>query len=60
MHMLKVKSNAPWVAGTGKSFISLYLALNQILTENNSYKRVVIVRSAAPLENKDLFLVIQK
>lgn len=33
-------------AGTGKSFISLYLALNQVLNEPNSqYKKVIIVRS---------------
>lgn len=33
-------------AGTGKSFISMYLALNQVLTEPNSlYKKVIIVRS---------------
>ena len=36
------------IAGTGKSFISLYLGLKQILTENNQYKKVVIVRSVVP------------
>ena len=36
------------IAGTGKSFISLYLGLNQIMTENSQYKRVVIVRSVVP------------
>jgi phosphate starvation-inducible PhoH-like protein len=37
------------IAGTGKSFISLYLALNQILTEaDGPYKKIVIVRSVVP------------
>lgn len=36
------------IAGTGKSFISLYLSLNQILTDNTQYKKIVIVRSVVP------------
>ena len=37
------------IAGTGKSFISMYLALNQILTEaDGPYKKVIIVRSVVP------------
>lgn len=36
------------IAGTGKSFISMYLALNQILGENSQYKKLVIVRSVVP------------
>jgi len=36
------------IAGTGKSFISLYLALNQVLTEESNYKKVIIVRSVVP------------
>lgn len=36
------------IAGTGKSFISLYLSLNQILTDNTQYKKVIIVRSVVP------------
>lgn len=35
------------VAGTGKTFISLYLALEEIL-RNNEYNKVVIVRSVVP------------
>jgi phosphate starvation-inducible PhoH-like protein len=35
------------VAGTGKSFISLYLALRE-LTEDNIYKKIVIIRSVVP------------
>jgi len=36
------------IAGTGKSFISLYLALNQVLSENSQYRKIVIVRSVVP------------
>jgi phosphate starvation-inducible protein PhoH len=36
------------IAGTGKSFISMYLALRDILAENSHYKKVVIVRSVVP------------
>lgn len=36
------------IAGTGKTFISLYLALTEILKGNSSYNRVVIVRSVVP------------
>ena len=34
-------------AGTGKSFLSLYLALDEALVKKR-YKRVIIVRSAVP------------
>lgn len=36
------------IAGTGKSFISCYLALKQILDDDEIYKRLVIVRSVVP------------
>ena len=36
------------IAGTGKSFISMYLSLNDVLSENSSYKKVIIVRSVVP------------
>lgn len=36
------------IAGTGKSFISLYLALDEILKRQSDYKKVVIVRSVVP------------
>lgn len=36
------------IAGTGKSFLSLYLSLNQILNDNSRYKKVVIIRSVVP------------
>jgi len=36
------------LAGTGKSFISLYLALRQILSGATDYEKVVMVRSVVP------------
>jgi phosphate starvation-inducible protein PhoH len=36
------------IAGTGKSFISIYLALNQVLNDNSQFKKIVIVRSVVP------------
>lgn len=36
------------IAGTGKSFISLYLALNEIINGNGNYNKVIIVRSVVP------------
>lgn len=36
------------IAGTGKSFIAMYLALRQVLHKDSPYKKVVIVRSVVP------------
>ena len=36
------------VAGTGKTFISLYLALNEILKGNSNFDKIVILRSVVP------------
>ena len=37
------------IAGTGKSFISLYLSLDEILSsQDGPYKKLVIVRSVVP------------
>jgi len=36
------------LAGTGKSYVSLYLALKEILSSDSQYKNIVIVRSAVP------------
>jgi phosphate starvation-inducible protein PhoH len=36
------------IAGTGKSFISMYLALDEILRNDSKYKKLVIVRSVVP------------
>ena len=35
-------------AGTGKSYISLYLALNEVLSSTSNYDKVIIVRSVVP------------
>lgn len=34
------------MAGTGKSFLSIYLALSEIFTKNSSFNKLVIIRSA--------------
>jgi phosphate starvation-inducible PhoH-like protein len=36
------------IAGTGKTFISLYLALQDVTNNANDYNKVVIVRSVVP------------
>lgn len=36
------------LAGTGKTFISLYLALNEVISKNSTYKKVIIIRSIVP------------
>jgi len=36
------------MAGTGKSFISLYLALKEVIKTDSPFKKVVIVRSVVP------------
>jgi phosphate starvation-inducible protein PhoH len=36
------------LAGTGKTFISMYLALNEILSKNSVYKKLIIIRSIVP------------
>ena len=35
-------------AGTGKTFISLYHAMRNVLDKNTPYEKVLIVRSAVP------------
>jgi len=36
------------VAGTGKSYISLYLALKEVLNPNTAYRKVYMIRSSVP------------
>ena len=36
------------VAGTGKTFIALYKALEEVLDKKNPFKKIIIVRSAVP------------
>lgn len=35
-------------AGTGKTFVSLYLALREMLTSDSGYEKIVIIRSVVP------------
>jgi phosphate starvation-inducible PhoH-like protein/PhoH-like ATPase len=36
------------IAGTGKSFLSIYLSLQTILSDSTRYKKLIIVRSVVP------------
>lgn len=36
------------IAGTGKSFLSMYLSLKQVLSGSETYKKIVIVRTVVP------------
>lgn len=36
------------IAGTGKSFMALYLALKEVLSGRSEYKKIVIVRTVVP------------
>jgi len=36
------------VAGTGKTFIAMYLAIQELLSKDSSYDKIVIIRSAVP------------
>lgn len=38
-------------AGTGKTFIALYMALEELLEPNSPYRRIIIIRSAVPTRN---------
>lgn len=39
-------------AGTGKSFLSIYLSLTSILAEQSRYKKLIIVRSTVPARDQ--------
>lgn len=36
------------IAGTGKSFLSMYLSLRQVLNDSDKFKKIVIVRTVVP------------
>jgi phosphate starvation-inducible protein PhoH len=42
-------------AGSGKSFLAMYMALNELLTDKSYYNRIIIIRSAVP--SRDLGFV---
>ena len=45
-------------AGTGKTFITLYNALMQVLDNKTPYEKIYIVRSLVPIAKKSQFLAI--
>ena len=47
-------------AGTGKTFITLYLALQEVLDENTPYDKIYIVRSLVPTRELVSFLETMK
>ena len=44
----KGKSVFIWLSGTGKTFISLYLAMQDVLDLKTKYEKVILVRSLIP------------
>ena len=47
-------------AGTGKTFVALYLALRDVLNEITPYEKVYVVRSLVSTERLDSYQVIMK
>src|SRR5210317_1317732 len=47
-------------AGTGKTFITLYLALQEVLRNESKYDCVYIVRSAVPTREIGFFQAMKK
>ncbi len=43
--------NLHGIAGTGKTFVSCYLALKEVLSRESIYDKIVIVRSATPVKD---------
>jgi len=35
-------------AGTGKTFIAMFMALEELLDTDNYYRRIIVIRSAVP------------
>lgn len=40
------------IAGTGKTFLALYFAINEVMKNNSPYKKVFIVRSTVPTRDQ--------
>jgi len=40
------------IAGTGKTFLGMYFAINDVMTHNSPYKKVFIVRSTVPTRDQ--------
>lgn len=48
------------IAGTGKTFLSLYLALNELLNHKNRQEKIYIVRSVVPIRDMGFMPGTQK
>lgn len=40
------------MAGTGKTFISLYLAIDEVMQSNSPYKKIYLIRSSVPTRDQ--------
>jgi phosphate starvation-inducible protein PhoH and related proteins len=47
-------------AGTGKTFIAMYMAIESLLEENSDYEKVVIIRSVVPTRDQGFLPGTQK
>ena len=47
-------------AGTGKTFITLYMALREVFDENTPYDKIYIVRSLVPTREIGFLLATMK
>ena len=47
-------------AGTGKTFVSLYLALQEVLKNDTPYDKVIVVRSLIPTREIGFYLAMKK
>ena len=48
------------IAGTGKTFLGLYFAINEVMRSNSRYKRVFIIRSTVPTRDQGFMPGTQK
>lgn len=48
------------IAGTGKTFLALYFAINEVMKPNSPYKKVFIVRSTVPTRDQGFLPGSQK
>lgn len=48
------------IAGTGKTFLGLYFAINEVMKQNNTFQKVYIVRSTVPTRDQGFMPGSQK
>lgn len=48
------------IAGTGKTFLGLYFAINEVMKQNNRYKKVYVIRSTVPTRDQGFMPGTQK